>query len=77
LGVDEIQFKTVSFYPNPTSNMVFWEEPLSIDLFSIDGRLIFAKNDCTSLNLTKLKSGIYILKPRSNEYRASKIILKH
>jgi len=64
-----------NFYPNPVENNIYFTNLVnikSIYLYSIDGKLIFSKKSIkTSLSLSHLKAGVYILKI------ASKSGIKH
>jgi len=46
-----------------------------VELYSVDGRLILTKNECSELNMTGLENGIYLLIPIGEDYKPSKIFV--
>jgi len=69
LGTKDLQLlNSISIYPNPTKNTIKIEgiddnEISKIDVYSINGRLVKTFNsNLTVLNVSKLQSGIYLIK---------------
>jgi hypothetical protein len=61
-NIDEVSF---SVYPNPTSSFVNIHSKETIDkieLFDINGRLIFTKPNNSQIDISNLSVGIYMLK---------------
>ncbi|RZJ69596.1 choice-of-anchor I family protein [Flavobacterium sp.] len=55
--------KTFAIYPNPVKNgQLFFNRPVSVEMFDLSGRSVARKNDAPSLEIANLSSGIYILK---------------
>jgi hypothetical protein len=69
---------TIRFYPNPASNKLILENDLntttSFQLFDISGRLMLAGEfvGSTSLNLSSLKEGVYLMEFESLNGKVSK-----
>ncbi|MBQ3944025.1 MAG: T9SS type A sorting domain-containing protein [Alphaproteobacteria bacterium] len=67
-GVDEIDSKEISVYPNPAKNTVNIKfsddiDCQSVEIYAIDGRLLKSQNsNLETVDVSKFESGIYILK---------------
>ncbi len=68
LGVDDIESNSLfSVYPNPTSGIVNYQSELSsnLEVLNLSGELVYTQSNIqpnTSIDLSKLAEGIYILK---------------
>jgi len=68
LSVNEIDFQTISIYPNPVKNELFIElnqlETTNISILDYSGRLVksIPNNAINKIDVSDLKQGIYILK---------------
>lgn len=49
-------------FPNPANNLIYFNQSLKVELFSINGSLLISKTDTNELDLTSLKPGVYYLK---------------
>lgn len=62
-------------YPNPVKNgTVFFSTPIDAELFDIQGRLVMAKKDAASMDVSGLSKGIYVV--RANQSESLKIVLE-
>jgi len=74
----------ISMYPNPTANVlhISTEKLMTnthLSIYSLTGKLIMQtelKDQTTSLNISKLKSGVYILKVSNTEGTANQRFVK-
>ncbi|WP_417881627.1 FG-GAP-like repeat-containing protein [Xanthomarina gelatinilytica] len=68
IGTQEFKLNTVSIYPNPTSNRIYFKGLTSnterVSVYDILGKKILSKtvNTNKGLDVSKLQNGIYILK---------------
>ena len=86
LGLNENNVLTVKIYPNPVINdevsisIPTVSSNTTMSLFGLDGRLFLKeniKNNTTTINMSKIPSGVYLLKVESEEgSQVSKIIKK-
>ena len=85
LGVNEINSKSISYYPNPVKdilNLVSDKNVTSVSVYSIKGKLVknFANLDeaKVQLNLSKLTAGMYVVKAttKDNKTKTFKVIKK-
>jgi hypothetical protein len=62
-------FNYVSFYPNPVSDVIHFssDEMLSVRIFDLNGKQLLAKKIRHELNLSDLKTGIYLLEIIANQ----------
>jgi hypothetical protein len=49
-------------YPNPTTDIIYFNEVLNVDLYSVSGALLERHILASQLNVSHLSSGIYLLK---------------
>jgi hypothetical protein len=81
IGVDEVNFKSASIYPNPVNNILNINNAkgLTISLTDVLGRVVLSKNNISSaeqLNVSEFKSGTYFLKLSDGfKTRTKKIII--
>jgi hypothetical protein len=67
VGVIENNYGNISLYPNPANDQLFIdlgnvEEPLTLDVIAVDGRIVFSKTLIQPLNtidVSKFATGIY------------------
>jgi hypothetical protein len=54
---------SVSVYPNPADNVLFIESPVSVHsvILSPDGKLIRQQDNVTSMDISNLPAGIYLV----------------
>ncbi|TYB77180.1 T9SS type A sorting domain-containing protein [Bizionia myxarmorum] len=81
LSVDDFSLKSISVTPNPAQDYINIDFPNSIsnyttELFDIAGKLVLKSNNVERLNVSKLHSGIYILKISTDTGSVSKRIIK-
>lgn len=86
VGVNSVQAEfTSNIYPNPTTGILFIYYPsaddFSCEIFSINGKLVLSKHNIkgstTKVDMSGLRSGIYIVDIRSGERSEKhKIILR-
>jgi hypothetical protein len=80
-GVDELVDETIQLYPNPSDNQIFVRSENNIEqvsLYDLNGMLMKtvspnAKN--TSINVSDLKSGIYIATVQTNQSIVTKRLI--
>lgn len=63
LGVSSIAKKHIRIYPNPASSIVKIDapEPVNVTLHAIDGKLIFKQDNASSIDVSSLANGTYML----------------
>ncbi|MBQ0770055.1 MAG: T9SS type A sorting domain-containing protein [Bizionia sp.] len=81
LSVDAFSIADLSISPNPTASKVNISLPNTIkefttELYSVTGQLVDKQSNNTTLDLSDLNSGIYILKIESNLGSISRKIVK-
>jgi hypothetical protein len=84
LGLQTIISKEIVTYPNPTSGMLHFDideilENANLQIIDISGRLVFTNSNFNSnetINISFLKSGIYIVKVNHEGKTFSKKIIK-
>lgn len=87
LSVMETDFSNaISFYPNPTYSTVDIDlgkkhQNISLDIYDVMGKLVFntsySNNNAITLNTEHLKSGIYLVKLKSeNSHAVLKLVIK-
>ncbi|WP_298426211.1 T9SS type A sorting domain-containing protein [uncultured Kordia sp.] len=77
LSVDDIALKNLSIYPNPVVDILNIESsdiPIEkIEIYTVNGQLLLSKNNnLKSIEVTNLKSGMYLMKLYATN--ASKIV---
>ncbi|MEN8226384.1 MAG: cadherin-like beta sandwich domain-containing protein, partial [Bacteroidota bacterium] len=76
-GVEERSAGSVFFYPNPASDLIYLKDPADIKLYSISGKLLINEQDISSVDVSKLAAGSYILKVISKSgLRTGKLIIE-
>ncbi len=67
VGIDELELKNVSVYPNPATDVLFITISItdySVEVMNVIGEIVLKsenKSNTTRLELNSLKSGVYIL----------------
>lgn len=67
LGIDIIQEKEISFYPNPTEGKVYIHPDIiadSIKIYTINGKLLKEATQVSSISLEDLFPGLYLMEVR-------------
>ncbi|MBD0833389.1 pectinesterase family protein [Aestuariibaculum sediminum] len=86
LGVKENKSLGVKVFPNPVNDVIFISIPslsakTTMSLFALDGRLIISKmevkNTKTIINMSKIPSGVYLLKVDSEKGSQTSKIVKN
>jgi hypothetical protein len=80
LGVNDLKYKNITVYPNPTSGQLFVKSDKkikSLELYNVEGRKILM-SDKNSANLSSLSIGSYLLKVKYGDgsVESKKIIKK-
>jgi choice-of-anchor B domain-containing protein len=83
LGVEKQNNVKQNFnvYPNPTNQVLNITTSLTnykVELFSLDGKLIYQAKNISNINLSSLEKGIYIIKQtnlKSNETEVKKVVV--
>jgi hypothetical protein len=61
-GIDDTPFKEIRVYPSPTYGLIFLSERAqSIAVYDMIGRRVLEAEECQSIDLSKLASGVYTL----------------
>lgn len=73
--------ESFNIYPNPAQDFIYINStsnnPIdSVELFNLQGKLIIKKEKTNAIDVSSLKSGIYIMKIKSNNMIESKRIIK-
>ena len=81
LSVDEFSMSSISISPNPTTDFINIDMPnvsgdFKTEIYSITGKLVLETTNSTQLDVTKLNSGIYILKVSTENGEVSRRIVK-
>ena len=66
-----VETNSVKFYPNPTSNYVYFNKKTEITLYALDG-VIIKKASSKTLNIERLDPGLYILNIEGKNYKLIK-----
>ena len=66
LGVEHMKNTTIKFYPNPTYDYVYFLERLyDLTIYNLSMQKVQTLHNTSSINLSKLPAGIYILKGKN------------
>jgi hypothetical protein len=61
--IEEIQKSQAIVYPNPTKDILYFNQALAYEIYDVQGKLIMkSKKPQNFVNTSKLKSGIYLIK---------------
>lgn len=64
-GIDGIAaggVQQVAIYPNPVTSQLNFSQPCDVQVYSLDGKLVLDADNVTSLDVTGLTNGAYIVK---------------
>ncbi len=75
---EEILPKELTVFPNPTQGQLFIEQNFNeLSLYDLHGKLVLKKLNASSIDLSRLSSGIYFLRAiNKGTYHFSKIVKK-
>lgn len=82
LSIEEFSLdNSISVYPNPTSNIINLDisnavTVKSVELYNVIGKRVIKTNNATTLDLTNLESGIYMLKVTTDLGSITKKIIR-
>ncbi|MGY0392762.1 T9SS type A sorting domain-containing protein [Bizionia sp. KMM 8389] len=81
LSVDSFSLKNISVSPNPAQDYVNISFPKSIseftsELYDIAGKVVLKSNNTENLDISKLQSGVYILKITTETGSVTKRVIK-
>lgn len=62
IGLDGNQQPPFTFYPNPASDVIFFNEPVLVEIVSMDGTTMRTERVVTQCPVSSLASGIYVVK---------------
>lgn len=82
LSVDEFSLDAISIYPNPTTEKVTIDANPSIqinniELYDITGKLVLKKENSSSVSLSELHSGIYMMRIKTDNGLVTRKIVKN
>ena len=62
-GIAEISDNGIHIYPNPTSDFIYIEniEPQSVNIYSLDGKLVKTVEDTNVIDVRNLENGVYLI----------------
>lgn len=63
----------ISFYPNPSNDIIYFTKPTDFVLYSSDGRLLKSVRNVTSYAINDLSNGIYLIRSGNS----SEILIKN
>jgi hypothetical protein len=79
LSVDDVNFNSLSIYPNPTSGVITINYSNPIDeilVIDVTGKVVLSQKHTNTINLEELSKGLYIIKVSSGEFTEFKKVLK-
>jgi hypothetical protein len=62
VGVEELETSGLAIFPNPTSGIITFSEPISGELMDVTGKVVLGFSLTKTIDLSKLDSGIYVVK---------------
>lgn len=71
-GIENVAESDVRVYPNPVVDVLNFSEPVNVLVYSINGMLVKSASEVTSLDVTDLASGLYIVKAGNKAVRVIK-----
>ena len=78
-NINEVIESSTQIFPNPANNKLnivsYGVNMTQIDIYSLDGKLIFRKDSNSNsdkIDVSSLQSGIYILSINSNNYQVKR-----
>jgi len=67
-GISDLNVSTASFYPNPVKEILNFTQTVNrVEISDIQGRIIFSDDNVQQLNVSALKSGIYLIKLKQTD----------
>ncbi|WP_179351960.1 T9SS type A sorting domain-containing protein [Winogradskyella vidalii] len=70
LGIEDDHIETISIYPNPASNQLYFKtvESVNVSVYNMLGKLVLSEtvNANNAIKIESLKSGIYLVQIESN-----------
>lgn len=80
LSIDDVELNTkISIYPNPTSDIIHIESRQtveSIQLINMEGKQVMMKKNPSTIDISQLKSGMYLLAIKTQKGTIVKRVLK-
>ncbi|SDG81448.1 Por secretion system C-terminal sorting domain-containing protein [Psychroflexus sediminis] len=79
LSTKDALTSTLTIYPNPASNLIHlegFENHDKIEIFNLQGKLLLSSSGVTSVDISSLAKGIYILRAGHAKRRITKKIIK-
>ena len=76
LSLSDQQLSTYKIYPNPVKdilNIVGLDQPKTISIFDINGRLVITEKSKSSINVVQLQKGVYILRIETKDSKSHDI----
>jgi len=65
---EEIKILTpLSVYPNPSREMIYFNKTVSFQLFDLNGKIVLQHSNVSSVDVSSLNSGIYLLHTSTGE----------
>jgi len=61
-SINNITNQQISFYPNPSSTIIYLNKPASFDIYDLFGRKILSFTNVSQANIEMLNAGIYLIK---------------
>jgi len=79
LSIDEVEISDLKVYPNPVKDIIniSGKEILNVEVFTLQGKKLFAPYSNNQINISNLAQGVYILKIDSKNGYSSKRIIKN
>lgn len=77
-GVNDIAADnaTLSIYPNPVVDTLNFSAPCDVQVYALDGTLVLNANAATSLDVTDLNTGVYVVKTTADGNTSYAKVLK-
>src|SRR5690606_1667979 len=74
MAVTDQQLSQLEIYPNPAKDIVNFSKKINGELFDASGKKVLTFKNASSVNVSKLEKGMYILK--TSEGIAKKVVVK-
>lgn len=77
-GINDTENNQVKFYPNPVSNFIniIYDKDFTVKLLNLYGKVLIISNNNRSLDLSDIKSGLYILEIKTEAGLSRQKLLK-
>jgi len=79
-AINDQEINVISFYPNPVNNTlnINCDKDFTLKIFNVDGKLILENSNEKTVDLSRIKSGIYFIELETERGKVrNKIILNH